>query len=274
MSLEPRPWTRPPETSPPNGSLAHLRVPSGTTSMWPVRQSAGRILFLPGPGAPPRSAAPAQAPDDVDREPRRRGAGRWARPAPRPPPAPGGLTVSSRTSSCASATTLTRTPLPSPVSELARRAHGRRRAPYLAAQQRAEPAAQEPDGDRDDRRVGELDRRALRVRTRPDLRTQDDQNRRGDQAAGHAGDRARRVEARPEQRAQQRRQVGAGGDREGEADQERDVESRSGQDRDEDRHDAEADRGHPGDAQLFLLVRLPATDRRRSRDRAPRRPTR
>ena len=108
----------------------------------------------------------------------------------------------------------------------------------LGAQQRAQDAAEEPERDRDDARVGErpADRRAgVGVGARPDLRRDDDQEDRRDDAERHAADRAGRVEAPPGEREQQRREVGARGDREREADHERDVQALAADDRDQDR---------------------------------------
>ena len=78
--------------------------------------------------------------------------------------------------------------------------------------------------------------------------------------AMHADDRSRRVEARPEQREEQRRQIRAGRDAEGQADEHRHVEPGAAGDRDDDREDADAERRHLGHDDLLVLGVVPLAD--------------
>src|SRR5215218_8253680 len=130
----------------------------------------------------------------------------------------------------------------------------------LAAQQRADDAAEEAERDRDDARVGErpADRRAgVGVRARPDARRDDDQEDRRQHAEQHAGHRAGGVEAAPREREQERREVGARRDREREPDHERDVQAGAADDRHDDRDRADRrrrDLRHPDLLALGVLV--------------------
>ncbi|MPM29630.1 hypothetical protein SDC9_76170 [bioreactor metagenome] len=131
---------------------------------------------------------------------------------------------------------------------------------------RAEPAEDEADRDRDQGRVvqrepGEVGVREHRVLGARDRRGEDDQHHRRDQAAVDAPQRTAGVEPLPVERVEDRRQVRRGGEREGQRHQEGDV-LPVRDDTTDDRDQADDDRGDPGDAQLLAGLRRALLDHR------------
>src|SRR5829696_20598 len=137
-----------------------------------------------------------------------------------------------------------------------------------SAQERAQVAAQEPQRDREQRRVHEREdgvygddrgQRRLRIRAGHHVRAEYDQDDAREQADQDARHRPGGVEPPPEDRQQDNGHVGARGDREGERNQERHVEAsrryRQEYRRHRDPHGREARR-----AELLLLRGVAAPD--------------
>src|SRR5215211_9446304 len=133
-----------------------------------------------------------------------------------------------------------------------------------AAQERAQVAAEEAQGDGDNGRAREREdgvygddrgRRRLGVRAGEHARAEDDEHYGGDQSEQHARDRPGRVEPLPEDRHQDDRHVRARGDREGQRHEEGHVQASQGYGQDY-RGDRDAHGRDTGGPELLALARL------------------